>query len=407
MNSFAMKSSVKKNTQGSWAIPAVVLVVCFTVLNVRNWVSVLAVKTDAAVKDSTMELVLEAIKKTAASSSALKDEISSMKGALEALKTLSTGSHSEADTLQSSVFVFPLSLKSLGDALIGPTNMARAIAEAHEVILLNVLSEKVLLTSHKDDDSIPRLKWEFSDGGGYKFSEEIKSGSSTPPLVLDVGGNLGFTSIAMAKFHKDAQIIIFEPNPYTYIYLRWNIYLNNIHVLTTEELELRPSLPGIYPVFGGLAGGDKPFVMTSMPAGFPEKSQTHKPQYEESVDGGVPIYSLSHFMKSHDLMERGIDIVKIDCECCEYVLIPTNKDFFASRTHVKSLIGELHPFARCGPFLKLPDTAQTELVETLEKRGCPLSPEDYDDNHYIGYPNFEKITKPPKPCCPVLCANQK
>jgi hypothetical protein len=108
------------------------------------------------------------------------------------------------------------------------------------------LGEKVLLTCHNNDDSIPRLKLEFesSQGGAYKFDKKLNTDPATtespsrPPLVLDVGGNLGFVSIAMAKLHKHAQIIVFEPNPFPYIYLRWNIFLNDIHVLTLEELDI-------------------------------------------------------------------------------------------------------------------------------------------------------------------------
>jgi hypothetical protein len=184
-----------------------------------------------------------------------------------------------------------------------------------------------------------------------------------------------------------------------------------------EELELRPAVPGgIYPVlFGGLAGGDMAFELIEMPSGFQMKSQNNIPEYtskktdDSKGGGGIAIYSLAHFMTAHNLTTRGFDVAKIDCEYCEYMLIPANKEIFSNRKLVKRLVGELHPYEICKRILALNGTsstsstsAQQEVLDVLDKRGCPLSLErDFDDNHNIGF------AKPVRGrCCPELCPNE-
>ena len=301
---------------------------------------------------------------------------------------------------------FPRELYSLGNSLIGAVNTQRAIAEAHEIVEVSVLNEKILMTSHRNDDSIPRLKLEFTNGGGYKFGEKLRDApTETPPLILDVGGNLGFSSIAYAKFYDNAQIIVFEPNPFTYIYLRWNLFLNNIHVLSAEELELHPASSGVYPVFGGLAGGAKPYITVAMPSNFPEKSQNNvlsganSEGTNENGSMGVPVYSLSKFLEHHSLTERNIDIAKVDCECCEYMLIAENKELFGSREKVKSVVGELHPFEICMQYFNLTMEAQEKVVEAFKNRDCAIKPEEFD-RQFVGYKGSNNAK-----CCPVMCAD--
>lgn len=343
----------------------------------------------------------------------LRDEISAIK--LELSKHnpgINTQAITQATVPKKLNNEFLETLKILGKSIIGQANMDRVISEAHDVKEIIILNETILLTSHKDDNSIPRLRHEFRrKGGPYKFNRKLKDPpTDTPPVILDVGGNLGFASIAFAKFYRDAQIIVFEPNPYTYIYLRWNLFLNDIYVLSAEELGLNPTLSGIYPVFGGLAGGEKPYVTISMPSELPKTSQDHRIVYgsdtaagNRNANLGVPIYSFSHFIEKHGLVNRGIDIAKMDCECCEYLLIPANKNVFGNRTFVKSLVGELHPFEKCRAHFNLSMSAQDDVVEALNKRGCGLKPEDFEGG-FVGNAN-----PPPRQggkCCPVLCDNK-
>ena len=69
------------------------------------------------------------------------------------------------------------------------------------------------------------------------------------------------------------------------MYLRWNLLSQRHYVLTSDELELRPPVAGVYPVFGGLAGGVKLFEIISMPSNFPKQSQNNVAPQGASVVG--------------------------------------------------------------------------------------------------------------------------
>ena len=53
-------------------------------------------------------------------------------------------------------------------------------------------------------------------------------------------------------------------------------------------------------------------------------------------------------MNSRGLTSIVFDVVNMDCECCEYMVIPENKDIFSDNIKVKSMVVELHPFPVCG-----------------------------------------------------------
>lgn len=278
--------------------------------------------------------------------------------------------------------------------------MERVVSEV-TISEITVLSKKkIILASHRDDESIPKLQWEFgreTSRDKYIFSSPINVSKSTP-LIFDIGGNLGFATISFAKFHEEAQIVVFEPNPFTYVYLLWNLSLNDVHVLTKEEFIHQ--VPGVYPVFGGLGGGSEYVVRIPMPREFPTRSQNNQARVTPETTGGdtngVPIYSLPLFMKRYELMSRGIAIAKIDCECCEYPLISSNKELFSGVDVVRRIVGELHPFAACRSGFNLTLSVQQEVVDVLEKRGCGLSPDNFFDGMIGSAVKGE-------PCCPEFC----
>lgn len=68
------------------------------------------------------------------------------------------------------------------------------------------------------------------------------------------------------------------------------------------------------------------------------------------------------------LTTRGFDVAKIDCECCEYMLIPANKEIFSNRKVVKRLVGELHPYEVSKRILALNGTSTTVLVVLQHSR---------------------------------------
>ena len=129
------------------------------------------------------------------------------------------------------------------NALIGDSNILKATSEAYNITKIDVSSSHgILVTSHKSDDFIIRLAWEFGRRIDRYNINDMKTdpNSKSAPLILDIGGNIGFISIAFSKIHSTAQIVLFEHNPFTYFYLRWNLFLNGLHVFSLEEFKTQP-----------------------------------------------------------------------------------------------------------------------------------------------------------------------
>ena len=234
---------------------------------------------------------------------------------------------------------------------------------------IKCLGTNMLLTQHRGDDSITQLEIEFAGQDTYG----IKKISSSSPLVLDIGGNIGFFSILTHLLHPKSQVIVFEPSPLTYFFLRLNLALNNIPVLTSEELQRHPERPGVYPVLGGV-GASKRVDLVSMSDPEVPKSKSQNGIAKVYQKGHIPLYNLNNFLESHHLSERVFDIVKLDCECCEYRVIQDSEVWLANRSKVVSLTGEIHVCAHLGT------DSEKQTLEALRRRGCEFPSFNFDKN---------------------------
>ncbi|EOD20831.1 hypothetical protein EMIHUDRAFT_241774 [Emiliania huxleyi CCMP1516] len=157
-------------------------------------------------------------------------------------------------------------LSALGVSLVGHEKAQHMVRSMSKVTAISTLGVTVNVTALAKDDTIGRLQKEFAnrrDAWGRDCGEcddyGLRHLTSPMPLILDVGGNIGFISSLIARVHPQSQVIAFEPSPVTYFILRINFWLNGVHVLTTEELQGRPKIGGVYPVFGGLGASRAPF----------------------------------------------------------------------------------------------------------------------------------------------------
>ena len=273
----------------------------------------------------------------------------------------------------------PRSLTELGSSLLGQKRVAELFRGMANVTTLSALGRRVHLISLAKDDTIMRLKYEFAKG---KDSYGLKRLDSATPLILDIGGNIGFITSLASRLHDHSQIIVFEPSPATYFCLRINLWLNKVNILTSEELQLRPRAHGVYPVFGGL-GGQAPFELLDVDEAWKESSMVERANYQSqnvimsfTRPGNVPIYNLPTFMEIHGLTSRVFDLVKLDCECCEYPLLPQVSNWITNRSAVKRLAGEVHP---C-PHIKGWSTVSRFPLELLRQRGCKFPRRIFNPN---------------------------
>lgn len=150
--------------------------------------------------------------------------------------------------------------------------------------------------------------------------------SNQSPIILDVGANIGETSLFIYKklFDINPTIYALEPNPYNFPYLLKNIKINKANNIKPFRIALTGK-SGIASLnFNGL-NYDGGFIKG---VGNKTWSKSEK----------VLTTSLEDFCREN-LIEN-IDLLKMDIEGSEYTVFNSSLDFI--KAHVKSIFVELH-----------------------------------------------------------------
>lgn len=118
-------------------------------------------------------------------------------------------------------------------------------------------------------------------------------------IVVDIGANIGDTTVYFSKIKKAKKVIAFEPYPYSYKIAKENINLNKItNVILLNE--------GV--------GGKEDYIRVN-PAFENSGSDSLK---SFSKGKKIKIVTLKSIVNNYDI-ENGI--LKMDCEGCEYPII--------------------------------------------------------------------------------------
>ena len=104
------------------------------------------------------------------------------------------------------------------------------------------------------------------------------------------------------------------------------------------------------------------------------KTQSQNGIVDFGSEGTIPVYNLRSFLSQHGLTERIFDLVKLDCECCEYSVIPDAAGFLTSKSKVVSLTGEIHG---CG---HVDADIEERTIEILGQRGCTFPLKNFREN---------------------------
>jgi FkbM family methyltransferase len=192
------------------------------------------------------------------------------------------------------------------------------------------------LRSMKEDDTIPRLKKEVGHDH-YGIGTTLN-----PALIIDVGANIGDFCISVAKLYPKAQVLCAEAAPETYFLLEWNLAENNVPRIELSSLG-QADRPGVIPLHGALGASDG-FVDFAYS---PNKSQNANIGGGPAISGDaswrhvqVRAYDLGNMLSTAKV--KSVDVLKIDCEGCEFTLLPSLHDLVVDRNRVKRLVGEIH-----------------------------------------------------------------
>lgn len=194
-------------------------------------------------------------------------------------------------------------------------------------------------------------------------------------LLVDVGANIGDMTVAMALLRPQMQILAIEPVPSTYFFLRWNLLLNNLTVLSSAA-ELGPlGRAGVLPLNAATTGDPTPnqtarvrFGVASQDARLESAamlSDTARTRHYLRWDSTlVPTIYLPSNLGGWSGVTPSVTLLKLDCELCEYDVISSDREWFTNRRRVKYVAGELHSGAR------VPEATMRAVRQALVARGC-------------------------------------
>jgi FkbM family methyltransferase len=279
----------------------------------------------------------------------------------------------------SAALQLPSHLMNLGEKLFGSrAKLDKILGTLSEPIAVNVTGNEILFVQNKNDSSVRMINNEFAFDQYNLKGITSKSGG----MIIDIGANIGAVSISAAKMFPNLAIIAIEPAPITYFYFRINLYLNKIPVHNSLPSADNP-VGGVYPKFAAIATDDSAGTVTVRYS--PEKTQF-------AVVGAsswrTPTWETAevHKFNVNKLLNRAtssfpVELLKIDCEGCEFWLLPRISEVFSQKEVVKMVAGELHLSAMDDKQEHYPDTVSSDMTKQafskLMSRGCPTDKWNY------------------------------
>jgi FkbM family methyltransferase len=242
---------------------------------------------------------------------------------------------------QSEVAALPKFLRSLGEEIFGTQELLDQAVSDSIVVKGRFAGVEMTLRMSSVDTAQRRLFIEGEDDhyGLNHLREASQNHQSEKSInILDIGGNLGVTTIAtFKKYPNSVRAIVVEPVPVTYFFLRWNLWLNGVPSIEEVSLSSGKRTPGVVALNRALTDTDDTEVRIcyddtqSMEA----RTDTSLCTEQFTVRG---VTSLSLLNKFGD---ENLTLVKMDCEGCESSALPAFNHPPVTRK-VERLVGELH-----------------------------------------------------------------
>lgn len=258
--------------------------------------------------------------------------------------------HSEEPQSHPPRAALPSYLRALGQKLFGSEVALQAVVERSVLVKVSFGSVAITLRMDVADNARQRLPAESNkDAYGLgtlqeaqpKAEELTGNVSGTLPWIniIDVGGNLGVVTIAAFKLYPTlSRVVVVEPIPTTYFFLRWNLWLNGVPEVDEASLaSAGEAMPGVLALHRAVARNDEEKVSLCYEAANSMEARRRSERCARNVSvSGIAAESLLNLFGT-----QSVALVKMDCEGCELEGLPP----FAKpnvRARVQRLAGELH-----------------------------------------------------------------
>lgn len=261
----------------------------------------------------------------------------------------------------------PAELQELGLRLFGTKiRLASVLDSMSWPELVSIEGVEMKLVHARGDDTMQRFYGANEDRNLLKHLYDDDS------FIIDVGANVGDYAILAALLNPKLQIVAIEPVPTTFFYLAYNVHLNKLTNLTAQDLG-DTDKPGIFLVHAAVGNSDG-----ESEVGYSDKlSKNAGVNVSHNMAVGwkferVPQLNLYNFLMSNTIFI--VNLLKMDCEGCEFSVIPQLGDFFVSTSQVHKFTGEIHrsltdPHEQT--FVEKPSENLVQATNAqLKKRGC-------------------------------------
>lgn len=169
-----------------------------------------------------------------------------------------------------------------------------------------ILGKDITVRDAKGSSSPPYIANELNnDIYQLKGLENVQPGD----VFLDLGTNVGMTAILLAKMFPLARIVGVEPMPFNYAAAMYNINANNV----ANRIDI---------AFGALSADGKPLEL------FYDQFNSGGSTSNSGSSGRGPSFTLQTFSVEELMVLFGVApervrFIKLDCEGCEYAVVPS------------------------------------------------------------------------------------
>jgi len=175
------------------------------------------------------------------------------------------------------------------------------------------------------------------EGVGDLYHLKEQGSRAAAGLALDLGSNLGAVTIQLSRLHPQWTIVAVEAMPITFLYQVVNLWLNVRHEM--QRGVIVPTLHALSSVDGATVTMQFREDSTTSSRDWNPDSEDWRTTLNVSIQT-ISLPSLLHDVFPAILKFPPIDLLKIDCEGCEYDVIPA-----LSEEHISSIshaVAETH-----------------------------------------------------------------
>jgi FkbM family methyltransferase len=268
-----------------------------------------------------------------------------------------------------------LELWSSAAAQMDQSLLLTVLGLAHEKPNQLLLQKTYHLWAPENDEGLTYMLATLNDennadhGGLHGLHENLGPGK----LFVDVGSCLGLTTLAVTQLYTGTKIVSIEPAQPNWLLQQLNLRCN------LDETELRQAHVVLAGVGPNSENEDSLMGKVTWRPGATTSTRSWTPGAEHGVDDmdlTVKLRRLQSILAEANASQRPMDVLNVDCEGCEYNLIPSlsTEEFDA----IATVMGNVH----WGyiPTTKLPSSARGK---TTHERLC----------------QHENIARTVKECC--------